>query len=405
MFSVSPLTAAFLLVLAVFFVGAIVAYLRDRSRFSGYQEIVPDVLRIARAIKGEITRDGGDLAITGGWRNLPVQVRLSHADNTPGLDIRMGAAAGFTLSVMPVQAQSHEVQGRVLVRTPDDMFDMRFAVRSDHPTQARLFIGSRQVMETLRTLCRSSQVFLLVSTGQIEFGDLGVPDAEAAATVLSRIETLGELAHELRSMPGADAIKVDRPRRRRAWVLRVALGAGLAALLVAVAMAARPAQTGARTAEANQFPEGVLPVDAEAITSAAEWRLARSADYDTAAVTWLRASGLQPEGRLEGNFCAGTARDTAYVMIGPGQMRRVVVLCEGEARYDSRYEYVGVAARIPRQLVSSIEWSTPPAETPEGDGLLITRKADDLTSGLVLFPQGRRILFGVPRNYQSIKLQ
>lgn len=405
MYTLSPLATAFVLVLAVALVGAVIAYLRDRSRFSGYQEIMGDVLRIRRALKGEVSRDGDDLVVAGGWRNLPVQVRFSHAHNTPGLDIRMGAPASFTMSVMPA-TQSRDMQGRVLVRTPDETFNLRFAVRSDHPTQARLFIGSRNVMDTLRDLCRSSQDFLLISAGDIEMGDLGLPDREEAATVLARLESLGELAHELQLMPGADAIKVERPRRRRGWAVRASLAVGIVALVVALVIAARPVHEGGRTAEANQLPEGMSPVDGKAISSVQDWRVARAADYDSAAVKWLRANGVEPAGRIEGHFCAGgSERDAAYVLMDTKQTRRLVILCQGEARYDTKYEYIGVAVRIPRQLISSIEWSTAPSETPESDGLLITQKLDDPASGLVLFPQGQRILFGVPRNYQSIKLQ
>ncbi len=402
--SISPLTTALLIVLVVAFAGAITAFVRDRARFRGYQPLTGEVLRLARALKGDVFRDGNDLVVFGSWGQFPVQVRFSHEENTPGLNIRMGAPAGFSLSV--TSARSREVTGRATVRTSDESFNARFAVRSDHPTQARLFLGNRRVMNCLRTLCRSSETLLLITTGQIEFSELGVPDRQSAIRALHALDELGELAQQLRAMPGSHAINVELLRRRRAWPARIALAVGVVACVAALFMAARPGNLSALRGLVQSTPQGMPPADAAHVRGLDGWRLATADDLDPAALNWMRANHAAPLARIEGHFCAGASlNDVVYLMVNQDQLRRLVLLCDGEVRYDTKYPYIGVAQRVPRQLLDSIQWTAQPTEEPEADGLLITRTPDDPTSGLVLFTRGSRIITAVPQNYQDLKLE
>jgi hypothetical protein len=401
--AISPYTITLFIVLAVAFVGAIIAFARDRARFHGYQDLSKEVLRLGRVLKGEVFRDGEDVVASGCWNHLPVQVRFSHASNTPGLEIRMGAPAGFILSIMP--ARSTEGPGRVRVRTPDEAFNTSFVVRSDDPTQAHFLVTDRQVMGYLRSLCHSSETFLLFSHGWMQFGELGEPDQQKARKAFERLENLGRLAQKLSLMPGAEMIKIEPLRRRRAWAVRFALVVGMVASLAGLMMEARP-YANARAARTPNVSENVGFVDAKLIGGLANWRLAEADDIDAAALSWARAQHQTATARIEGTFCAGEqSRDVAYLLVGQNKARRVVLLCQGENIYDSRYDYVGVAVRVPKERVPSIQWSVKPPEPPEGDGLLITLAPDNPAAGMVLFFRGRRILSGVPVNYQSIRLE
>jgi hypothetical protein len=359
---------------------------------------------LARALKGEAFRDGDDLVASGHWLGFPVEVRFSHAESTPGINIRLNAPAGFTLSVMPLRAAI--VAGRVLVRTPDELFNSRFAVRTDDPTQARLFLEARQVMPSLQTLCRSSQTFVLISPGLTELSEMDVLVRDSALRVREHLRALGQLARQLQNIPGArmDTAEVIKPPRT--WVGHTALAVGLAAAIIALVTAT--ARTGAikLQQESPAIPVGVLPSEAKLIPDLGVWRLATMGDYDGGAVAWLRVNGRIAEGRIEGDFCpGGSPNDVAYVLVRPESIRRLVLICDRQLVYDASYSYLGMAVRVPAQGIPSIEWKDKPPEEPEGDGLMITLSPNDSSSGLVLFPHGRRILTGVPLDYQSVRLQ
>ena len=104
-------------------------------------------------------RDGSDLVVSGSQDKLPVTVRFSYDENTPGLNIRMSVPANFTLTISPKGAQAPG-EGKTLVRTGDDMFDARFVTKTDHMAQAKMFVGGKQALSLLQKLCCSSKTFV-----------------------------------------------------------------------------------------------------------------------------------------------------------------------------------------------------------------------------------------------------
>ena len=88
------------LAVVVVAIGVIIVMVRKSSTFSGYSDVAADAQRIQSAIKGESFRDGNDLVVSGSHDKLPVQVRFSYDENTPGLSIRMSAPANFSFSVL-----------------------------------------------------------------------------------------------------------------------------------------------------------------------------------------------------------------------------------------------------------------------------------------------------------------
>ena len=84
----------------------------------------------------------------------------------------------------------------------------------------------------------------------------------------------------------------------------------------------------------------------------------------------------------------------------------MVLLAGNENRYDTKFPYIGLAVRVPKENLNSIKWAGGKApEGADGDGLLLLRKKDDPSSAIVLFLSGRGIVSASPANYQDINLE
>src|SRR5512138_1161325 len=95
----APVALALLVVLALAVVGGVVAIVRHMARYRSYEALAKEAQSIAKALRGQVFRDGADLVMAGNHGCWPVVVRWSHSQTMPGLDIRMEAPAGFTLWV------------------------------------------------------------------------------------------------------------------------------------------------------------------------------------------------------------------------------------------------------------------------------------------------------------------
>jgi hypothetical protein len=202
-------------------------------------------------------------------------------------------------------------------------------------------------------------------------------------------------------------VKLVAFRRERHIVARVAMVVGAVVAVLSVFAAMRVPNRAPVSGMNQTLASGILPVDAERIPNAQQWRAATAADMDTAGVSWLRANGQHPEGRIEGDFSGqGIVRDVVYLLVGPDGTRRVVLLAENENRYDAKFPYIGLAARVPKGIVNTIRWvGGKPPEGAEGDGILLLHKQDDPTSAVILFLSGRGLVSGRPVNYQEIRLE
>lgn len=407
--SLPPLLLAGLIVAAVTLVGGIIALVRSKTTFTGYEDILPDVRVIAKALdSSQIFRDGGDLVIAGNYQKLPAIVRFSYDENTPGVNIHMKAPATFTMSVVPKGERATE--GRVVVRTPDEMFDARFTTRSDNPTQAKMFVGGKVVGQMLQKLCCSSKTFFTVTQGALELSELVIPMPYTGRHISDHLDAMRKLAREVEAMPGSESVKIRAMQREgSSWLVRAAVIAGAIAAVVTVVVATReygkPREEDQVNA-ADRTPEGVLPLEAPLIPGVSRWRLAQPEDFNRNAAGWMRGSGEQPAGRLAADFRgSGNARDAIYVLVNDEGMVRVVMLANGVNRYDVQYEQLGIAARVPKGLAGKIEWAAAPVQPPDGDGLLIVRSGNDPASGVVLFLSGTKIVSGAPVNYQRIDLR
>jgi hypothetical protein len=392
----------FLAVIAVItLIGVGVSFFRRSSAIKGYEEYAADINRIVSALKAELFRDGNDLVITGNHKGHPVQVRFSYAENTPGLSIRMQAPVSFTYSVVPKGERATE--GRVLIRTGNDMFDVKFATRTDHPTQAKMVITSKSMTSSIEKLCCSSKTFLTLTRGTIEQAELIIPQPATGRHVLDHLEQLSALAKGVSEIPGAESVKIAPYRREKSTpVFRLAMAVGAICTLIAV-FVIQPTKAQPDLANVNadvNYAPGVPATDARAIGDLRGYRAATEADYDLSVRGMVGSSDRN--GRVAMDLDGDEKEDVAYWVLSDNGPAQIAVLRDGERAYLTTYPAVAGIARVPASAVSNIEWQRRPAGNPAGDGLLVVAKSDQNYSSVVLFWGQGRVIFGIPARFESV---
>ncbi|HUS18117.1 MAG TPA: hypothetical protein VMZ25_00540 [Terriglobales bacterium] len=404
MSSLSPIQVAIAIIAVVALVGLIISTLRKGSLLAGYGDYRKEIEKIATAQKLEMFRDGDDVVLTGNYKNKPIQVRFSYSETTPGLNIRMQAPVSFTFSVVPKGATSTE--GRVLVRTGDEMFDARFAARTDHPTQAKMLVTSKNLRTQMEKLCCSSKTFLTLTTGNIELSELVIPQPYTARHVKDHLDSMAILADAVDDIPGAEKIKIVPYKREKSTpIFRIAIAVGAIAALAAVFVMRAPNANSPINEGVEPPPPGILPVDAPLIINAFRWHGATPDDFRPEVVNWMRSYGIAPEGRIELDADGSGVPDVVYFLAGEGTQRRVVLLQNRDNVYDSIFDDLVGVARVPKNSLTSIEWKKPPAAEPEGDGILLIRGTPGNLRGIVIFMKEGRAIAANPLAYENISLR
>ncbi len=407
--SLSPIAVALSIIVVVALVGFVIAHFRDRGTYAGYEEISGQARQVVKTLKGELFRDGTDLVASGNFFKMPVIVRFSYAENTPGLNIRMSAPATFTLSVVPKGAQATE--GRVLVRTADDMFDARFTSRSDHPNQAKIFLGGKTVNAALHKLLCSQKTIFTMTTGSLELSELVIPEPYTAHHIIDHLESMRRLSAAAAEMPGAHTVAIHELRKERAIVGRIAIAVGVIAAVLVVVGATRNLNSSAKAGPADTAADmggpGILPVDVPYIARASRYRAATEADLDPVGAAWLRQSGEIQAGRVPGDYSGEQlARDVAYLLLSESGKWRVVLLADGANKLDTEYPTPVIIARVPQGRLGAIQWANAkPLGSPDGDGLLIVLKPGVPASGIVVYLSSGRMVSGALKNYEQVSLE
>ena len=392
--------------------GYIISYFRGSVDLSGYQEIAEGAKSVARAMQAKIFRDGDDLVISGYYGELPAMVRFSNARNAPRLNIRMKAPSTLRMSVVPKGTRATE--GRVAVPTDDEMFNLRFAILSDHPTPAKRFLTGGQALELMQKLCCFSKNSFQVSAGNLELSELVIPTQHAARHINDHLDSMAKVAQVLGAMPGAEQVKITPFKRKRDRLITAAIAVLAFTGLIGVASAVeqRLAAASAVSADAaERIPAGVSPTDFPHMRALAGWRLATADDFDPDAVGWASAQTVDVSGHITAQFDTAEDRpDSAYIFIethGPQVgMRRVVMLERNEEKLDITYPSLAIAGRVAHDNFPTIQWQgKPPVLPPDGDGLLVVLKADDPASGIIFYTRSRQIVTLAPANYQNVSVE
>jgi hypothetical protein len=387
-------------------IGVVVSFLKKSAIYSGYEDIKHDVPTIAHALKGEIFRDGDDLVIAGNHKKFPVQVRFSYSENTAGMNIRMQAPVSFTLSVVPKGERATE--GRVLVRTGDDMFDAKFATRTDHPTQAKMVVGSKPMRTHMEKLCCSSKTFLTMVRGSIEVSELLIP-SNAGRHVVDHLESMAILGALVQDIPGAETVKIAPYKREQsAPVVRIALAVGAIATIIAV-FVVKPTSS---QPDLSSLPKneaalaGSNPIEAPLLGDTRGYHVATEEDFDNGVANWVKGYGLDASGRIPLDLDGKEeTQDVAYWLVGPDGKNRISILSAGNNVYDTVYQNVVGVTAIPNASFSGIRWANKPVQQPDGDVILLVMKNEDGTfHGMVLYPKFKRPYTAVPQDYTAISL-
>ncbi len=392
------------LILIIILVGVFL----DRRRFLGYEEFRQDARVIQAFLKAQLFRDVHDLVISGGAHGYRTTVRFSRSEHTPGLTIRMSVPSNLSLTVFPKEATIPE--GGVLVRTGNEQLDLRYVVRTDQPTQTRLFLNLNATIPQLKALCCSSKTFFNVEEGAIELIELTVPEEDTAEHLIAHVRSLAMLGPVLAQMPGASDVKVEKitpPRPLKKYgavaaiiVLFVAGVAALAGYERERSMETSSSQTGT--------PVGIPNNEAQHIPDLAGWRLATSGDFDPEGVAWLRKHGIfNPSGRVEADFLdRGVPEDHAYVLINSEGWHRVVVLTsDNRVLLDHSEQNLALAARVPKAQLAAMPIQSGDSVHGMADGLLLVREKDDLHSAVVVSFNGSSVISAVPENYKNLSLE
>jgi len=398
-----PLQLALLIIGALSVVGLVTFLIRNRRTFAGYEDFATDARKLALTLRGELFRDADDLVVSGNYNGFATVVRFSNSDNTPGLSIHVDAPASFNLAVTPLGAEPM-LPGRI-VPTNDPQFEQRFVVRSDRPTEARMFLSPPQVA-TLKKLSCSSKTHVSITSGAIDVTEMVIPALDTAHHVTEHLKQIGALSAGLRAMPGAERIKVTPIQYERHWAGRAVLAATAVVTAVGIFGLAASQNQPQRKPEPTA-PAAMLPVDAAAIRDIKPWRVATAADFQSVTQHWLRDNSVEAEGRITGVFTPNArGEDAAYLLIREDGARRVVVVSGGQALYDAQFPAMAGIARLSKENVASVEWQGgKPPQPVDGDGLLLVRDGNDPTSALALFFRNGNVVFASPAKYDSIALK
>jgi hypothetical protein len=400
----SPLGAFINIAIVVAILGITVYWVRRFAVFRGYKDIQGDVLRLAELLKTQPVRERADVVVAGylGW--LPTIVRFSKAVDTPGLHLQMRMPATFNFTIMP-KTVALQGEGRVVMRTGNASLDKKFTIRSDHPLELHMLLGTKEALQSLEQLCCSSQTGVAVKGQTMELSELTIPRF-TANHVLDHLHAMTVLANRVREMPGASQIRLQRlPPAGAGWTIRVALAAGLLCLIAL--LFAQPYNRPAATSgsDRDSSARGASPIDTERLPQLQGWHVASGDEIPGAAATFLRVRGLPLAAKIVADFSGrGTAADSAYLLIDPQGQRRVTIMALGGVAYDAIFPRVDALARIPKASVAKIKWKTAPQFSADGDGLLVIQNADDPTASLVLLRHGIQTYSARPADFSQIDL-
>jgi hypothetical protein len=404
-------------ILAVTSVTAFIAsFVRERKMFSGYDELRADIQALKSKLKAEVFRDGTDLVISGTEQKLPVVVRFSYAENTPGLNIRVHGPSTMNLAVIPKNAMFYLPENlRATVSTTDDMFNSRFQIRADDGASARMFLmGQVTTKELAKALC-SSRTTLNITHGALELSETTIPQPNAAGHAAGHIDSLLKLSAVLAKMPGAQLAVVDKPQLPKRFLSRTAIVFGaLAALLSIIGAVSQLRETPATPPrQPNQLAieersAGVIAVDAKVIPGLENFRVVKPAEFNSSVVSWMKGQSIEPDGRvplvLNKNQveASADAPDVAYLLTDPAGNRRLVVLYGSKIVFDSPNFGPISILRVPAGDIPASENEREPK--PDGDGLLVITDPNVPEKTFLLYMSGGSLRNRLEPNWTQLNL-
>jgi hypothetical protein len=397
----------FLLAVVIPLLGYIVEVLLGKFRLRGYGHIARDVRLLGTAIHGKTDRDGDDVVLRGNAHSWPVSVRFSHSDLKPGLNVRMSVPSSITLFCIP-RNQEREV-GRVPLHSADPRFDARFRISTNHPLEARIAFTSNVRLE-VEKLCSSTSTLLALENRTLELSELVLPEDNVYQHVLSQIEGMAKIVDATAQMPGAAATKAGSGFARQWNWFRTAYVGFPILLILSILVLNRAHQAPSVPPPLAPGPAGISRNEAAQISDIQQWRLAQPTDFEPAALSWLQQQGARLAGRIPVSFTNGATGGVAYILKrNDGADRhsaRLVMLVDGQLRFDLALPQLAIVARVPVEAIESIPWAgRAPVGQPDSDGVLVVRSLERPETATVFFFSGLHLLSGKPKDYQSLSVR
>ncbi len=386
----------------------IVPYIKTLRRYAGYSELRQDARAIEYFLRGESYRDFEDLVITGNTQGYRTTLRFSKAENTPAVNLRMDVPANFDMMIVPKDSAMTE-GGQVVKGSGNDPFDNKWTVRSNQPTQAKIFLAGDTAMKQIKKLCCSSRTFLEIQRGALELSELTIPEGSPSRHLIDHMESMAIVGKQLALMPGAAQVKVERVSAPRPTSKVLAVVVGIVVVCTGIAALANyehEKKMNSATVGAGGSPVGIPTAEALRIPSLEGWRLAGSPDFDPSLVQWLRSSNVQPSGRLEGDFAGGgPGNDHAYLLVNSAGGHRLVIMVNNQVKLDQPFDSVVLVAKVPKTSIRDIKIENGSPASGNADGILVVTRKDDLHSGVVVSFNGNSPVTAVPQNYKQTTLE
>jgi len=380
-------------------------FFREVTLLRGFSSISKDVRALCKIIHGERTRDGKDLVIRGQYAGAPVLIRLSRTENVPELNIQMRAAVRCNLFVAPIRARVTE--GAARLHTTHALLNTRCTVRTDDVLEARALLQSRQVTEELWRLCCSSEAFLSIANGRLEFSEEQLPTPDTAGWIRRHLRSLRLIAAAAQgtAVPSEEVV-VSGWAHKPVWVAVASTVLVVVGLITLVNVKSARARAAVQPAwQPAPFVSDIPASLAAKIPDASSWRLAQPADFDPHAIDWARQQHAEAAAGIDAKFTTGDSQDAAYILVNPKTSdKRIVILVNGEMRFDATLAELALVARIPAGNLSNIDWQAKPTAQPDGDGLLVLRRYADPASSIVIYFSGLRALTAIPADYHRVGL-
>jgi hypothetical protein len=318
----------------------------------------------------------------------------------------MDAPAVFNLSIVPKGYTADA--GGIRMKTGSEYLDTHRFTRSEDPALAKMFLAGQNAVAELYKLGYSNQTLLNIERGAVEYSELTIPQGSLARHLISHLQSLSAIADQLAQMPDADRVKLERvvpPRPTGKIVFAVVVIVAVCAGIAVLAKFEHDKIMSAAVAGFDGAPQGIPASEAALIPNLKGWRLAGSPDYDPDLVQWLAKSGIQPAGRVDGDFIGGgEGNDHAYLLINSEGTRRVVVVAGGQPKFDETFPRVALMARVPSATIRGVKLEYGSRATGTSDGILVVRDKNNAGSGLIISFNSGSLITGVPQNYQSTLL-
>ncbi len=403
--SFTPVQIAVLISAIVALVGIFLTLARRAATFAGYGQHQQEVRELASKLRGEISRDGPDLLISGRYGQAPAFVRFSNRESAPGVSLHLKAPTTFAFAVAPRSMPASQTS-LALMRTGQPGFDSKYSFRTDQPTQARMLLN-RHVVAKLQKLCCSAQTFVTAGQGEIELGEMMIPASQTAEHLWEHMQFMAELSEALKRMPNADRITVPAVYRERHLVLRAAVAVGAVCAVAVVIAASHPQPTQALASLLQPLEDtGIQALDLPLITQPGGWHAMRREEFSSGAVGFLRTAAAEPSGRITGDFVGrGAATDAAYQLANHEGAQRVVMIARGLNRLDLQFESMAFITRVRESNLRYAvlqDGSTP--HDYDGDALLMVRNADDSGSGLLAYFSHGRLIVKNLADYRTLSV-